>query len=99
MSVTYRRDIDALRAVAVLGVVAFHAFPGIVKSGFTGVDVFFVISGYLITGIIARDVETGRFSFAEFYSRRIRRIFPALAVMLAVVLGDHITPPRRAPNS
>lgn len=85
---TYRPDIDGLRAVAVLAVVAYHAFPRWVPGGFVGVDVFFVISGYLISGIILRALSEGRFSFAGFYARRIRRIFPALfVVLLAVWVG------------
>lgn len=78
----YRPDVDGLRAVAVLPVVLFHAgIPGF-GGGFVGVDVFFVISGYLITGLIAEEIRQGRFSLAGFYERRIRRIVPALAVML-----------------
>ena len=83
----YRADIDGLRAVAVIAVVAFHAFPTVARGGFVGVDVFFVISGYLISGIILGALEQERFSFANFYARRIRRIFPALAVVLAVCFG------------
>jgi peptidoglycan/LPS O-acetylase OafA/YrhL len=79
----YRSDVDGLRAVAVISVVLFHAglpqFPG----GFIGVDVFFVISGYLITTLILHDVAKGRFSIANFYERRVRRIFPALLAVLA----------------
>jgi peptidoglycan/LPS O-acetylase OafA/YrhL len=71
-----------LRAVAVLSVIAFHAFPGWVQGGFIGVDVFFVISGYLISTIIFENLEQGTFSFAEFYARRIKRIFPALLLVL-----------------
>ncbi|TAM12623.1 MAG: acyltransferase [Nevskiaceae bacterium] len=82
----YRPDIDGLRAVAVLAVVAFHYFPGRLPGGFVGVDVFFVISGYLITGIIAREFEQQRFSIWTFYQRRIRRIFPALTLILAFCL-------------
>jgi len=82
----YRPDIDGLRAFAVLAVVVYHAFPATLKGGFIGVDVFFVISGYLISGIILNDLQQGTFSLWNFYSRRIRRIFPALIVVLAAVL-------------
>jgi peptidoglycan/LPS O-acetylase OafA/YrhL len=84
----YRADIDGLRALAIVPVVLFHAeIPGF-GGGFVGVDVFFVISGYLITSIIARDLQTGRFSIARFYERRVRRILPALfAVLLASALA------------
>jgi len=81
----YRPDIDGLRAVAVLSVVGFHAFPSWVKGGFIGVDVFFVISGYLISTVIFESLNRGTFSFAEFYGRRINRIFPALLLILAAV--------------
>ena len=80
---TYRSDIDGLRAVAVLSVVLFHAFPEILPGGFTGVDVFFVISGFLISTILYSNLATGRFSIADFYGRRIRRIFPALILVMA----------------
>ncbi len=85
----YRPDIDGLRAIAVMLVVNFHAFPDAMPGGFIGVDVFFVISGFLITGIIARELESQRFSLLSFYHRRVRRIFPALIVVLsaALVLG------------
>jgi peptidoglycan/LPS O-acetylase OafA/YrhL len=83
----YRSDIDCLRAIAVLLVVAFHAFPAAMPGGFTGVDVFFVISGYLITGIIFRELRSGDFSPISFYARRIRRIFPALIVVLTAVIA------------
>jgi peptidoglycan/LPS O-acetylase OafA/YrhL len=79
----YRPDIDGLRAVAILSVVAFHAFPGAFSGGFIGVDIFFVISGFLISTILFENLSNGTFSFAEFYSRRIRRLFPALFVVLA----------------
>src|SRR6476469_1006611 len=87
MNPDYRGDIDGLRAVAVVLVVAFHAFPTVVSGGFVGVDVFFVISGYLITGIILSDLRSADFSFLDFYARRARRILPALAVVLAGVLA------------
>jgi peptidoglycan/LPS O-acetylase OafA/YrhL len=83
----YRPDVDGLRAIAVMLVLNFHAFPNALPGGFIGVDVFFVISGFLITGIITRELELGRFSVVEFYNRRIRRIFPALIVVLSVTLA------------
>jgi peptidoglycan/LPS O-acetylase OafA/YrhL len=82
----YRPDIDGLRAIAVLLVVWFHAFPEAIPGGFVGVDIFFVISGFLITGILVRELDQQRFSLLGFYMRRIRRIFPALIVVLAVTL-------------
>ena len=83
----YRPDIDGLRAIAVLAVIAFHANPHLVPGGFAGVDVFFVLSGYLITGVIASALDAGTFSFTEFYTRRIKRIFPAyIAVAVATLL-------------
>lgn len=78
----YRPDIDGLRAIAVLSVVIFHAFPEWLPGGFIGVDIFFVISGYLISTILFENLDQDRFSFADFYSRRIRRIFPALLLVL-----------------
>jgi peptidoglycan/LPS O-acetylase OafA/YrhL len=78
----YRPDIDGLRALAVLAVIGFHAFPTRIRGGFVGVDVFFVISGYLISTILLTSMERGSFSFLQFYVRRIRRIFPALIVVL-----------------
>src|SRR4051794_15243378 len=81
--VSYRPDIDGLRALAVVAVILFHfGVPG-VSGGFVGVDVFFVISGYLITAIIRREQAQGTYSVAAFYERRIRRIFPALFVLFA----------------
>lgn len=82
----YRPDIDGLRAVAILAVVLFHAFPGKMPGGFIGVDIFFVISGFLISTIIFSSLERDRFSLVEFYVRRIRRIFPALIVVLLTSL-------------
>lgn len=81
----YRPDIDGLRAVAILSVLAFHLSPWRAPGGFVGVDVFFVISGYLISAIVFSEIATGRFSIVAFYERRVRRIFPALFVMLIVV--------------
>ena len=85
-STRYRPDIDGLRAIAVMLVVNFHAFPDAMPGGFIGVDIFFVISGFLITGIIARELDQQHFSLVAFYNRRIRRIFPALIVMLCATL-------------
>lgn len=82
----YRPDIDGLRAIAVLLVIGFHAFPKVVHGGFVGVDVFFVISGFLISGIILEGLARGSFGSLDFYSRRIKRIFPALAVVLAACI-------------
>ncbi len=81
-----RRDIDGLRAVAVLAVVAFHAVPRLLPGGFTGVDVFFVISGYVITQLIDNELESGEFTFLGFYQRRIRRIIPPLLIVSSVTL-------------
>ncbi|MDP4546879.1 acyltransferase family protein [Marinobacter sp. MDS2] len=82
----YRADIDGLRAFAVLPVILFHAGASWLPGGFVGVDIFFVISGYLISSIILREVQAGRFSFKRFYERRVRRIIPALLVMLLVTV-------------
>ncbi|MEX2302213.1 MAG: acyltransferase, partial [Bryobacterales bacterium] len=81
----YRPEVDGLRAIAVLPVVLFHAGHAAFQGGFVGVDIFFVISGYLITSIITEDIRQDRFSIVKFYERRIRRIFPALFAVLAVV--------------
>ena len=83
----YRPDIDGLRAVAVLIVMAYHLGVGIVKGGYIGVDVFFVISGYLISSIVFREIAASRFSVFGFYERRIRRILPALFGMLVIYGG------------
>lgn len=80
----YRPDIDGMRAIAVLAVVANHALPALATSGFVGVDVFFVLSGFLLTGIIHDEVVRGAFSYSSFYWRRCRRIIPALVVTLAL---------------
>src|SRR5216684_2658635 len=85
--IPYQPHVDGLRAIAVLSVVAFHSFPGEITGGFVGVDIFFVISGFLISGIILNGLRQGSFSFADFYGRRIKRIFPALIVVLVATLG------------
>ena len=83
MNLKYRADIDGLRAIAVMAVIFFHAdIPGF-SGGFVGVDVFFVISGFLITSIILTDIQADKFSIARFYERRVRRIFPALFPVIA----------------
>jgi peptidoglycan/LPS O-acetylase OafA/YrhL len=82
----YRPDIDGLRAIAVVSVVVFHAFPSLIHGGFVGVDVFFVISGYLISKHIWEELATGTFSIRTFYARRVRRIFPALSLVLLACL-------------
>ncbi len=94
---SYRRDIDGLRALAVIAVVLFHAGAFGMQGGFVGVDIFFVISGYLITSIIAGDLAEQKFSVVEFYERRIRRIVPALVVMMAMstLVSVVILPPQQ----
>lgn len=97
----YRPDIDGLRAIAIVSVVIFHTFPTQLPGGFVGVDVFFVISGYLISTIIFRSLEKESFSFLDFYARRIRRIFPALAFLLlgVILLGSLFLTPEEFKNS
>jgi peptidoglycan/LPS O-acetylase OafA/YrhL len=85
--IAYRPDIDGLRAVAVIAVVLYHGYPTYLTGGFIGVDVFFVISGFLISGNIFRRIEAERFTIADFYGRRIRRIFPALCLVLTCCLA------------
>lgn len=82
----YRPEIDGLRALAVLSVVIYHAFPGRLQGGFIGVDIFFVISGFLISTIILKNLELASFSFTDFYARRVKRIFPALLIVLVSTL-------------
>jgi peptidoglycan/LPS O-acetylase OafA/YrhL len=84
--VKYRADIDGLRAIAVLSVMAFHVNSKVLSGGFVGVDVFFVISGYLISGIVMSEIDDEKFSFLSFYDRRLRRIFPALFAMLTATM-------------
>ncbi|MGC2449480.1 MAG: acyltransferase family protein [Candidatus Sulfotelmatobacter sp.] len=81
---SYRPDIDGLRALAIVPVVMFHAFPAMLPGGFVGVDIFFVISGFLISSIIFKGLQRDSFSFPGFYANRIKRIFPALLLVLAV---------------
>lgn len=83
----YRADIDGLRALAVLAVIAYHYGASWLPGGFTGVDVFFVISGFVITRKLRSDLAQGRFSFAGFYAARVRRIMPALVVVIAMTLA------------
>ena len=83
IKLSYRPDIDGLRAVAVIAIVAFHAFPSLIPGGFVGVDIFFVISGFLITSLILQSQKNQNFSFSEFYAARIRRIFPTLTLVLS----------------
>ncbi len=78
----YRSEVDGLRALAVISVIAYHAFPEIFPSGFLGVDIFFVISGFLITSVITSDLSKGKFNLLLFYSRRIKRLFPALILVI-----------------
>lgn len=87
----YRPDIDGLRAVAVLAVLVFHGFPKVLPGGFVGVDIFFVISGYLISTIIISSLGKNKFGLLEFYSRRVKRIFPGLILVLcAVIVGGWV---------
>src|SRR4051794_2053939 len=94
----FRADVQGLRGIAVLAVVLYHAGLGFVPGGFVGVDVFFVVSGFLITGLLVREVGTaGRVHFAEFYARRMRRLLPAAALVLLVtaVVSVRALPPLR----
>lgn len=96
----YRPDVEGLRAVAILLVVAAHAGVGILQGGFVGVDVFYILSGYLITGLLVQEsATTGRLGFARFYARRLRRLLPALLLMLAVtcVAAHFLVPPTELP--
>jgi peptidoglycan/LPS O-acetylase OafA/YrhL len=81
---SYRADIDGLRAVAVVTVLLFHGFPGVLSGGFVGVDIFFVISGYLITGILLANLDRGALHLMNFYRHRVRRIFPSLLIVLTI---------------
>ncbi|MDH5434144.1 MAG: acyltransferase [Gammaproteobacteria bacterium] len=96
MTPKYRSDIDGLRAIAVLSVVFFHSGLSIFSGGYVGVDVFFVISGYLITTIIVREIQDDNFSISRFYERRFRRILPALTVMVffTLIFGSILLSPK-----
>src|SRR5687768_10808874 len=83
----YRADVDGLRAIAVLAVLGFHGFSKAIPGGFVGVDVFFVISGFLITTLVVKALNSHRFRLVEFYSRRARRILPALIVVISASLA------------
>jgi peptidoglycan/LPS O-acetylase OafA/YrhL len=93
--VKFRRDIQGLRALAIAPVVIFHANAALVPGGYVGVDIFFVISGYLITGILLGEIHSGTFSIAGFYARRVKRLFPGLFLMLIIslVAGLILLPP------
>src|SRR5690242_19231222 len=95
-AIQYRPDIDGLRAIAVLLVVGYHGFSHKMAGGFIGVDIFFVISGFLIASIIYTEMIDGRFSIAAFYGRRIRRLFPALLIVTfaTFVIGWNLLPPK-----
>ena len=86
-SLAYRADIDGLRALAVVAVVVYHVFPNWLPGGFVGVDVFFVISGYLISTIIFQQLNRQEFKLSVFYSHRVWRLFPALFLVLAITLA------------
>ena len=91
----YRPEIDGLRAIAVLSVILYHAGIEIFKGGFVGVDIFFVISGFLITSIILKELGTGKFSISKFYERRARRILPALTtvILISIPFAIFLLPP------
>lgn len=86
-SISYRPDIDGLRAVAITLVVVYHAYPDMLPGGFIGVDIFFVISGYLISQILIKQINKNNFSYKDFYCRRVKRIFPAFLTVLLVTVG------------
>ena len=82
-----RLDIDGLRAIAILAVVLYHIDHDLLPGGYVGVDVFFAISGFLITGLVKREQALGVFSLADFYARRVKRLAPALALVLLVTMA------------
>lgn len=99
-NLSYRPEVDGLRAIAVIAVLIFHAFPSVLPGGYLGVDVFFVVSGFLITGIIKREIQRGEFSFIDFYERRIRRIIPALyfVIIATFIIAVVLYPPSDVRN-
>ena len=89
-NIFFRDDLQGLRGVAILAVVIFHFFPNLLPNGFLGVDLFFVISGYLMTKIIMRDLNKNNFGFFNFYIKRFKRIYPSIFLLLwfrSVLLG------------
>jgi len=100
MTTEYRHDVDGLRAIAVFAVLLFHLDFEFISGGFVGVDIFYVISGYVIFKSIVKEVECGTFSLLDFYKRRIRRILPALliTVLLSYAVGYFILTPREFVN-
>ena len=86
-STKYRPDIDGLRAVAIIPVIAFHIWPDAIPNGYLGVDIFFVISGFLIYSILLRDFQQNEFSFRKFWTRRLKRLYPAISVMAVAFLA------------
>ena len=97
-TINYKPEIDSLRAIAVFLVILFHFELFMVTGGFIGVDVFFVISGYLITNLVMKDIVNNKFSIVEFYTRRIRRIIPALysTIFIVIILGYFILSPEHS---
>src|SRR3954462_6257127 len=96
-----RRDVEGMRAVAILAVVLYHAGVGVAGGGYVGVDVFFVLSGFLITRLLWREVVgTRHLRFGEFYARRARRLLPAalLVIVITLVAGQRLLPPLRMPS-
>ncbi|KAF0717377.1 Aste57867_2324 [Aphanomyces stellatus] len=85
-SIAHRPDIDGLRALAITSVIIYHAYPELLPGGFIGVDIFFVISGYLNSSILFKEYTNSTFTFVGFYSRRIRRIVPTLVLVLGFTL-------------
>ena len=96
-NIAYRPEIDGLRAVAVLSVIIFHAGVESMSGGFIGVDVFFVISGFLITRIVLKSIDNQSFSFSDFYARRLKRLLPAAIALIVITIafGAFILSPNR----